>query len=196
MPETASVRVGHCSPDVSNVDIHVDGEIAFEDIPFTDISEYAELPAENHDIAVTAHGDDEHVLDATLDLEADTAYSAIATGTLAEIECTVFTDAPGDVADDQAHVRFIHTAPDAPAVDVRVADGGPTLCEEINFQAASEYVPVDAGTYDLEVVVAGTDDVALALSSVEIEGGTAVSVLAVGEFDDDSLDAVFAEDAL
>ena len=194
MAETASVRVGHCCPDAPNVDIHVDGDVAFEDVPFEQISDYAELPAESHDIAVTPHGEEDTVLELTLEPEADTAYSALATGLLDDIECTVLDDTPGDVAADQTHVRFVHTSPDAPAVDVRVADGGPTLCEDVSFRSASEYVPVDAGSYDLEVVVAGSDDVALSLPDIELEGGTAVSAIAVGEAGDDTLGAVLAND--
>lgn len=194
MSETASVRVGHCCPDAPNVDIYVDGEPAFEDVPFEQISEYVELPAESHDIAVTPHDDDESVLELTVDLDVDNAYSAFATGMLDDLECTVFVDAPGDVAADQTHVRFVHTAPDAPAVDVRVADGGPTLCEDIDFRDASDYVPVDAGTYDLEVVPNGSDDVALSLPDIEFNGGAAVSAIAVGQVDDGSLGAVFAAD--
>lgn len=194
MSNTASVRVGHCCPDAPNVDVHVDGDVAFEDVPFKQISEYAELSAESHDISVTPHGDDESVLDLTVELEADNAYSAFATGMLDGVECTVFADDPGDIADDQTHVRFIHTSPDAPAVNVQVADGGPTLCEDISFRDESGYVAVDAGTYDLEVVVADSGDVALSLPEVEVTGGTAVSAIAVGQVDDGSLDAVLADD--
>ncbi|QAU11364.1 DUF4397 domain-containing protein (plasmid) [Halorubrum sp. BOL3-1] len=194
MAETASIRVGHCCPDAPNVDIHVDGDVAFEDVPFEQISDYAEVSAESHEIVVTPHGDEDTVLDLALEPEPDTAYSALATGLLDDIECTVFDDIPGDVATDQTHVRFIHTSPDAPAVDVRVADGGPTLCEDVGFRSASEYAPVDAGSYDLEVVVAESDDVALSLPDIELEGGTAVSAIAVGEVEDDSLGAVLAND--
>jgi len=195
MVETASVRVGHCCPDAPNVDVHVDGDVAFEDVPFEQISEYAELPAESHEIAVTPHGSDDAVLELTLDPEADAAYSALATGLLDDIECTVLDDAPGDVAADETHVRFVHASPDAPAVNVRVADGGPTLCEGVEFRAATDYVPVDAGSYDLEVVAAESGDVALSLPDVELDGGTAVSAVAVGELGDDSLGAVLANDA-
>lgn len=194
MAENALVRVGHCSPDAPNVDISVDGDIAFEDVSFTQISDYAELPAESHDIAVMPHGDDDPVLELTLDPEAGSAYSALATGLLENIECTVFADDPGDVAADQTHVRFIHTSPDAPAVDVQVADDGPTLCESVSFRDATDYVPVDAGNYDLEVVVSESDDVALSLPDIELEGGAAVSAIAVGNVEDGSLDAVLTND--
>lgn len=106
----------------------------------------------------------------------------------------VFADAPGDVAADQTHVQFVHASPDAPAVDVRVADGGPTLCESIEFRDASEYVPVDAGSYDLEVFPTGSDGVALSLPDTELDGGAAVSAIAAGQAGDGSLGAVFADD--
>lgn len=195
MAETASVRVGHHCPGAPNVDVHVDDEIAFENVQFGHISEYAELSAGSHDISVTPHGDDESVLDLTLDLDAGKAYSALATGMLDDLECTVFTDSPRDVTDGQTHVRFVHASPDAPAVDVRIANGGTALCEDIAFRDTSEYVPVDADTYDLEVVLTGTDDVALSLSEVELESGTAVSAIAIGQIEDDSLDAVLTNDS-
>lgn len=195
MATDASVRVGHCCPDAPNVDVRVDGNVAFEDVPFGEISEYAALPAESHDVSVAPHGEDESVLDVTLDPEAGAAYSALATGTLDSLECTVFGDDPGEVAADQTHVRLVHASPDAPAVDVRVADGGPTLCEDVGFRDTSGYVPVDAGTYDIEVVPTGTDDVALSLPDTELTGGTAVSAVAIGLVDDGSLDAAFAVDA-
>lgn len=55
--------------------------------------------------------------------------------------------------------------------------------------------PVDADTYDLEVVLTGTDDLALSLPEVEIESGTAVSAIAIGQVEDDSLDAVLTNDS-
>ena len=119
---------------------------------------------------------------------------ALAIGMLDDLECTVLADAPGDVAADQTHVRLVHASPDAPAVDVRVANGGPTLCENIEFRTASEYVPVDAGSYDIEVVPTGSDDVALSLPDTELGGGAAVSAIAVGQAGDGSLGAVFADD--
>jgi hypothetical protein len=195
--DQAAVRVGHFSPDAPNVDIRVNGEIAFEDLAFEAVSEYAELPAGSHDVSVAPHGSEDAVLEVTLDVEADASYSAFATGEVGEesLQCSVFADEPGDIADDQTHARFIHASPDAPAVNVQVADGGPVLCEEIGFRETSGYVPVDAGSYDLEVVPAGGDDPALSLPDTELPAGAAVSAIAVGQLADDSLGAQIEVDA-
>ncbi len=191
------IRIGHCSPDAPNVDIRVDGNVAFEDVAHESITDYAGLSAGHHDVAIAAHGEDDAVLETSPELEENTNYTALATGMIGsdDLQVTVFTDEPGQVADDQAHVRAIHAAPDAPAVDVRVT-GGPTLCEDISFREGSAYAPVDAGSYDLEVVPHGSDDVVLSLPNMTFEGGTAVSAIALGRLADDSLTAVTVEDAL
>lgn len=126
------------------MDVRVDDEIAFERVGFSDITDYASLPAGSHDVAISAHGETDAVLEATLDLDDNTSYTALATGMLDEenIEATVMMDAPGNVPDDMCHARFIHASPDAPAVDIRVAGDGPTLFENISFREASEYMPV------------------------------------------------------
>lgn len=196
MSDEATVRVGHFSTDAPNVDVLVNGEIAFEDLAFEQVTEYAELPAGNHDIAVTPHGSEDPVLELALEIDENTSYSAFATGEVGEedLQCSVFVDEPGDIADDQTHARFIHASPDAPSVNVQVADGGPVLCEDIGFRESSGYVPVDAGTYDLEVVPTGASEPALSLPETELTAGTAISAIAVGRLDDESLGALLVED--
>jgi hypothetical protein len=197
MANESPVRIGHCVPDAPDVDVRVDGEIAFERVAFTEITDYATLPSGSHEVIVSAHGETDPVIEATLDLDDDTSYTALATGMLAEddIAATVMMDNPGKVADGMCHARFVHASPDAPAVDVRVADGGPTLFENVGFREASEYTPVDAGRYDLEVCPAGSDDVALSLPNTTLEGGSAITAIAVGQVGDGSLSAAIAEDA-
>jgi hypothetical protein len=43
-----------------------------------------------------------------------------------------------------------------------------------------DYLPVDAGTYDLEACVAGTDTVALSVPGVMLEEGTVYTIFAMG----------------
>jgi hypothetical protein len=172
MTNVSPVRIGHCVPDAPDVDVRVDGEIAFEGVAFTDVTDYATLPSGSHEVAISAHGETDPVLEAALDLDEDTSYTALATGILAEddIAATVMMDAPGKIASGMCHARFAHASPDAPAVDVRVADDGPTLFQNVSFREASEYTPVDTGT-------------------------SAITAIAVGQLDDGSLSAVLTEDA-
>ena len=195
MANEVRCRIGHCCPDAPNVDVHVDGNPAFENVAFGDISDYATLDPGTHEVRVVPTGTDDTVIETNVELEGETSYTVLATGMLENIQPTIFTDEPGDVPSDKAHVRCIHTSPDAPNVSVSVA-GGPELFADLGFREATDYAPVDAGTYDLEVRPTGSDDVVLALDGLSFEGGSAYSAVAIGQVSDDSLDAVLTQDAI
>mgnify|MGYP006301681601 FL=1 len=176
-----NVRAVHASPDAPAVDIWVDGTRAFENAPFKGITPYAMLTPGMTNIQVVPAGATEPVvIEADLDLQAETDYTIVALNTLENIEPLVLVDNNSLPAEGKAHVRFIHASPDAPAVDIAVADGGPVLFGNIPFKGVGDYLPVDAGTYDLEARVAGTETVALSLPGITLEEGTVYTVYAVG----------------
>jgi len=176
----ARVRVVHASPDAPAVDVWVNGSVAFSNAPFKGITDYAALDAGSYQVQVTPTGASEPiVIDATLDLAASTDYTVIAVGELANIEPLVLIDNNSAPAAGKAHVRFVHASPDAPAVDIAVT-GGPVLFSNIPFKGVGDYLPVDAGTYDLEARLAGTETVALSVPGVELKEGTVYTIFAMG----------------
>jgi hypothetical protein len=177
----ARVRVVHASPDAPAVDVWVnDAIIAFSNAPFKGITDYAELDAGTYNVKVVPTGAAEPVvIEADLDLAADTDYTVVAVGQLAAIEPLVLVDNNSMPAAGKAHVRFVHASPDAPAVDIAVA-GGPVLFSNVPFKGVGDYLPVDAGTYDLEVRLAGTDTVALSVPGVALADQTVYTIFAMG----------------
>ncbi len=177
----ARVRVVHASPDAPAVDVWVDGAIAFSNAPFKGITDYAKLEPGTYSVQVTPTGATEPiVIDANLDLATATDYTVIAVGQLANIEPLVLIDNNSAPAAGKAHVRFVHASPDAPAVDIAVANGGPVLFSNVSFKGVGDYLPVDAGTYDLEARIAGTDTVALSVPGVMLADGTVYTIFAMG----------------
>lgn len=79
----------------------------------------------------------------------------------------------------KAHVRFLHASPDAPAVDIAVKNG-PVLFKNVAFKGVGEYLSVGAGTYDLEVRLAGTKTVALSVPGVRLDNQTVYTIFAMG----------------
>jgi hypothetical protein len=174
------VRVVHASPDAPAVDIWVDGTAAFTNAPFKGITQYAGLTAGEREVKVVPAGATEPaVISANLNLDNDKDYTVVAVGRLADISPLVLEDNNAAPAAGKAHVRFVHASPDAPAVDIAVK-GGPVLFSNIAFKGVGEYLPVNAGTYDLEVRLAGTSDVALALPGVTLENSAVYTVYAMG----------------
>lgn len=174
------VRVVHASPDAPAVDVWVDGAKAFTNAPFKGITQYAGLTAGEHKVQVVPTGKTEPaVISATLTLDNDKDYTVVAVGKVAAIEPLVLVDNNSAPAAGKAHVRFVHASPDAPAVDVAVK-GGPVIFSNVAFKGVGDYTPVDAGTYDLEVRLAGTNTVALSVPGVKLDDGTVYTVFAMG----------------
>jgi LPXTG-motif cell wall-anchored protein len=176
---TAKVRVIHASPDAPAVDVYVNGSRALSNVPFFTASDYLDLPAGTYQVQVTPAGQPASaaVIDASATIEAGKAYTIAATGNVAAIQPTIIVDDLTAPAAGQAHVRVYHFSPDAPAVDVQLADGT-KLIEGLAFPDASDYLPVPAGSYDIQVVPAGGSDVVIDLAGTTLEAGKIYSVFA------------------
>lgn len=178
--EIANVMVVHASPDAPGVDLLVDdAKVNTAALTFPNNTGYLEVPAGTRNIKVNAAGTTTTVIDADLDLEANENYSVFAVNTLSNIEPLVLMDDLTAPASGNAHVRFVHLSPDAPAVDVAVT-GGPVLFSGTEFKEAEDFAPVAAGSYDLEVRLAGTEDVVLTVPNVNLASGRIYTIFARG----------------
>jgi hypothetical protein len=191
----AKLRVAHLSPDAPAVDIWVNGAVVLEDVPFKAVSDYLEVPAGEYRIQVTPTGAEEPVvIDATVELGINKAYTVAATGLLATDLAPIVLMDDLSTLSDMAKVRFVHTSPDAPSVDVGVS-GGPVLFRDTEFREAGEYLKVPGGLYNLEVRLAGTMNVALPLPGVQLANGTNYTIFAIGLAGDGTLMALPTVDA-
>lgn len=84
-------------------------------------------------------------------------------------------------AASKAMVRVMHASPDAPAVDVYV--NGDVVLSDVPFKAISDYLMLDAGSYDLGIKPAGAaagDPYVLEANDVAVAAGKAYTVAATG----------------
>ena len=88
--------------------------------------------------------------------EVDTTSGALPTVTAT---ATALPTATPTVVAGEARVRVIHGSPDAPAVDVLVDDA--VVLSNVPYLAASDYLPVPAGTHNVKVRATGTDVVVI-----------------------------------
>ncbi len=176
----ANVLVTHASPDAPGVDLLVDNvKVNSSALNFPDNTSYLSVVAGNRNIKVNATGTTTTVIEATLPLAANKYYSIFAIDSLSSISPLVIEDNLATPASGKAHIRFIHLSPDAPAVDVAL-DGGAVVFGDYAFSEYSDFTPLDAGSYDLEVRVAGTSTVALDLDPVVLTAGKIYTVFARG----------------
>lgn len=176
----ARVLFVHASPDAPAVDILVGKRPVARALGFPDNTPYRVIRAGSRDVRVNVAGTSTTVIGATVPFRARTAYSVFAVGPVAHIEPLLLTDDLTPPAAGNAHVRFVHLSPNAPAVDVALGGGGPVVFGNKSFKEYTPFTPLPAGTYDLEVRLAGTSTVVLPLPGIRLEAGGIYTVFAKG----------------
>ncbi|HMS65040.1 MAG TPA: DUF4397 domain-containing protein [Ignavibacteria bacterium] len=171
--------VTHASPNAPNVDILVGDAVVATNVPYLASLPYTALNVGNNRIRVNVTGTSTTVIDATLPFAEGANYSIFAVDSVNKISAIRVEDNLTAPASGNSHVRFIHLSPNAPAVDIAVT-GGPVLFPDYTFKEFSAFTPVPAGTYNLEVRLAGTTTVVLSLPNITLANGKIYTVYARG----------------
>lgn len=202
--ETSKVLVVHASPNAPGVDLYVDQvKLNSAALTFPANTGYLTANAGSRRIQVKVNPSttsSASAIDATLPLTKDVNYSVYAIDSVSKISPLVTVDDLTAPASGKAHIRFIHLSPNAPAVDVSVAGqaAGAGLFLNRTFNktitpAQYAFIPVDAGTYNLEVRAAGTTTSVLDLTGVTLTAGKIYTVFAKGFFGGTGAQALGAE---
>jgi hypothetical protein len=173
------VKVVHASPDAPGVDLLVNNNVAGTNLTFPNNTGYLAVSSGTKNIKVNVTGTMTTVIEANIDFMTNKNYSVFAVNSVANIEPLLIEDDLTAPAQGKAHVRFIHLSPDAPAVDITLTDGTVVFGNK-SFKEFTAFTPLDAGTYDLQVRVAGTTTVALNLPGITLEAGMIYTVFAKG----------------
>lgn len=176
----AKVRVLHSAPDVPAVTVYVNGSPAIPSLAPLANTDYLDLPAGTYKVAVALAGQPESaaVLRTDLTVQDGKRYTAYATGLLAtnSVKVGVLEDvvrAPFT----RSSIRIWHNSPDAPAVDILV--NGQAVLTNVPYGAASPYLPLPAGTYDVKVNVAGTSTTVFS-AMIPLARGESYTAVAMG----------------
>jgi hypothetical protein len=185
---TSQVSVLHGVPGLT-VDVYANGDKIISNFEPGTLTDPLSLPAGDYDLAVFPAGQPSS---GTPAIEAnDVAVPGGANITVAahlgangQPTLTPFVNDTGKVAAGKARVTVRHVAA-APAVDVR-AGGAPVFQGLTNPNEDS--AEVDAGTVSADVVLAGTDTVAIGPADLDLGEGTSTIVYAWGSAADDNLE--------
>ena len=179
--DTATVSILHAVP-ATPVDVYANGEVLLPDFQPGTLTDPLELPAGTYDLAVYPAGSDPASTDPAISadgVEVPAGANATVVAHLGEDGTPVLTPFVNDVSAipaGQARVTVRHTAA-APAVDIRA--GGTVVAPGLaNPDEASLTVP--AGTVSADVVLAGTDTVAIGPADLDLAEGSNTIVYAWG----------------
>ncbi|MGY1619210.1 DUF4397 domain-containing protein [Geodermatophilus sp. SYSU D00691] len=179
--DTATVSVLHAVPDTP-VDVYANGQELIPDFQPGTLTDPLELPAGTYDLDIYPAGSDPATTQPAISadgVEVPAGANATVVAHLGEDgtpRLTPFVNDTSAVPAGQARVVVRHTAA-APAVDVR-AGGTPVIQGLTNPNEQSLTVP--AGTVSADVVLAGTDTVAIGPADLSLAEGATTVVYAWG----------------
>lgn len=200
--QTARVQVVHNSPNAPAVDVFLGATKLLPNFAFRSASPFVDAPAGTPiqirlKVASSSPDTSNPVFFRQYTLESGKGYYLIANGNLpggtnspnpdglpTGFDITVIPDAKELSADTtNAELRIFHGVTDAPTVDIK-AQGVATLVDNAPFRAFSNYIPVPAATYTVQISPASGSPNLLAYKTPlgGLAGKTAL-VLASGYFD-------------
>ncbi|MFD4901076.1 DUF4397 domain-containing protein [Streptomyces sp. NPDC058411] len=184
--DQAMVSVFHGVPGLT-VDVYANGDELLGDFEPGTVTDPQALDAGTYNIQVFKAGQGP---DGTPAIEKEVKVPAGANATIAahlsadgKPELTAFTNDVSRAGSGEARLTVRHVAA-APAVDVR-ADGQPVFKGLENPK--QDTTTVDAGTLSADVVLAGTDTVAIGPADLNLKEGTSNIVYAWGSAQDKNL---------
>lgn len=190
----ARVLVGHFAPFAEDiaataVDVRVNGQVALTNVRYGDFTDYLALPAGATTLEVLVAGTSTVAISASVTLADNTDYTVLATGGANDqpLALQALVDDNSPPAAGNLKLRVIHAAPfaaseAATAVSIRT-DRGAVVggLASVPFFAASPYLEIPAGNYDLKVATPDGSRNLIDLAPVDLPAGAVLSVLATGD---------------
>ncbi|QPV62106.1 DUF4397 domain-containing protein [Halosimplex litoreum] len=104
--------------------------------------------------------------------------AAVLVGSVATVGVVAAMNAAGN-SQDTTYLRVAHASPDAPSVDVTVDDE--TVLSDVSFGTVSDYLTLEAGTYNVTIAAADDPDTVVFDDEVTLEARSVTTLAASGE---------------
>lgn len=179
----------HASPDAPAVDVLIDNnKINSTALAYPNNTSYATVSAGTRNLKINAAGTSTTAVEGNITIEKDNAYSVYAINRLTSIAAIATADNLAAPASGKAHIRFLHLSPGTPNVTVGTLSGSTFTAlytnrsfeTQLTANAYSGFTPIDAGTYNFEVRVAGTTSAILTVPGVALQAGKIYTIFARG----------------
>lgn len=157
------VRIFHAAPQAQNIDVYVNDQMVFNDLAFGDFTKYVYLDEGEYNVSVYLAGQkDIPVINQMVDVLSQQIFTVAATGNLDNLGLLVIPDKVSkSPSQSYSSLRVIHLSPNAPGVNILV--DGDILFEDISFEEGTDYVDLNPGTYNVNVVLNTDKSVVLPL---------------------------------
>lgn len=181
------LRVIHAGYNAPPAAVFLNNVLSISSLEYGQSSGYAPILSDVYDIEMTP-ADDETMVLASIEnlvlmpLEVITVFVV---GERADMRPLIVEDSRY-LLDDRARVRFVHAAPDAPAVDIRIDLGdGTQVFPGVSFPEVTDYIAIDPDDYVFVITAAGDTTPLVTFDEVVLETGTIYTIAALGTLAED-----------
>jgi Domain of unknown function (DUF4397) len=173
------VQVLHADPALGQVEVFINDDEVLDEFTYGQQSDWIDFQPGGARVTITADraGFNYAVFDAVYPAPADNDYYLIVTDPL--VIGGVFDTNP--IPDRGARVRIVQGSVALPAVTVTANGESQVLARQLPYAATSVYTVVPAGTYDFDVTLADSGEVALTVPGMVLEGDMTYDLVLMGQ---------------
>ena len=179
--EVAYVSLYQASPDAPKMDIKVSNrQINYYPFEYTDNTGYLRFYPGSRELSFSPANADNIVADTSLIFQPNGAYSVFAVDDFENLRFLKLEDNSPAPETGKAMVRFVNLSPDAPALDLMSDTGIDPWFEDQAFIENSEFMEVNANSYNLTVKSSDDENISLNLPNVELQNGWFYTIIVRG----------------
>jgi hypothetical protein len=173
------VQILHASPDLGKCEVHINYDEAEDEFEYGDQSDWIDFEPGGARVTITADraGFNYAIFDAVYPTPAGNDYYMVITDAL--VLGGVFERS--HIPDGGARVQIVQGSVDLPAVDINATGNRVSFATQLSYGRSSDPTVVPAGTYDLEVTLSDSGDVALTMPGLALEGNMTYQLVIMGE---------------
>ena len=178
----STVRVVHAAPETPRLDVVVDGETRTV-LDYAEVSDHITMEGGARQVQLIVQGETEALIVLDTGFVSGRQYTVLAAGRSDEIMPVVLIDDPAPADTGETRIRLVHAAPTAGLVDIYVSDPGTELEGEspmlssVAFGETSDYMIVEARTYQVRVTDAGSGELLVDLPLLVLSSLRVVTVV-------------------
>ena len=172
----------HASPSLDKVEVHINYDEIVDEFTYGQMSDWTEFTPGAPRVTITADraGFNYAIFDAVYPAPADNDYYLVISEAL--VLAGAFDRSP--VPDGGARVTVVQGSVALPPVNVTATGEDAAWATELGYGRTSEAAVVPAGTYDLEVTLADSGDVAISTPGLVLEGNSSYVLVIMGQPND------------
>lgn len=178
---SSKIRMLHGCPALPTLDAYCSQQKMCQNVGFNHVSDYLDIDYGSYNISVcTPDRSNQPLVNAYAYLADGNAHTAVLSGSRDNPNVFIVPDGFTMTKDNQAYLRFVNLAYDAPCLDFRFTDGAFVIANDIRYKEVTRYYPVTPSTYQMQATICNSSFVVLRIPQVTLQAGRSYTLYITG----------------